>query len=704
MSETDGNVVREVAMMQMDRAERTVTQLVTMTEIAEFAEVRRPTVSNWRRRHPDFPNAVREEGQSALFDSAEIARWLDARPLPPTLLAGGDGERLATYGDVFRRGLELRSLGALRDTLHGDRLLAVALALTALRVLAGEPLTLDGVPDGIRHVANSGRSGEAQALARSLRELPDGIERLLDVVNALVLSAGGARAVERLLSQADRLGSANRQNATPEVVSDLVAALVGPMAGLTLLDPAAGLGSLLLRVAGVVTPAKVQAADVDEAKADLLRCRLICHGLPAEVRGVDALLDGLSAVADVVVVDPPFNPLDRRTNGVPLAAELSPWAEAAVRFLRPGGRAFLLVPLAALRSTPTRPGGLHPLAVDGTLRAVIQLPRRLHSFRVGVEFALLVYGSQPGEHRQLDDVLFCDADRYTATGVEGWVAEVAGWLSMPDAAPAAFTCRGQPRRSLVPADRLTDLRPAAFELARLREAQIALHRFEPELADLPVEPQTRGYRTVGELFTVLPGRKADDSRIRTNDPTGLPIIGVAELTGAVAVGSRSIGTLDLSDAAEVTYAGDVVVLAADKIRAMVDEAGGSIVQSPAQVIRIPGFVDYQQGRPDAQGRPREHPGMTPRVLAALLTAPRNAGRATGSLVRRVDLTRLVLPRLKTGEVVRLDEVLATIEESRRGAAEHLAAIERIQAALVAGVAEGALRVIVDNDGVSEEGS
>ncbi|MGW3786965.1 N-6 DNA methylase [Micromonospora chokoriensis] len=686
----------------VERAEGQIpAQLVTMTEIAEFAQVRRPTISNWRRRHPQFPKPARDDGQSALFEAEAIARWLDQRPLPVAVRANADEEQLMTYGEVFRRGLQLRSLGALRDTLHGDRLLAIGVALTALRVLTNEPLTLDGLTGGIGRVAAAGQAVDAEPLSRILQGLPDGIEPLLSVVNGLVTSVGGARAVERLLAQADRLGSASRQDATPKAVSELIAALVGPAQGRTLFDPAAGLGSLLLRVAEAVEPENLVAVELDEAKADLLHCRLLCHGLPAVVHQADSLSADLAALADVVVVDPPFTPLDRPSGGVPLAEEVARWADIAVRMLRPGGNAYLLVPLPALRRTRARPGMLHPLAADGVLRVVIQLPRRLHSFRVGVEFALLVYVDALRTQGQPDDVLFCDVDRYGAEGTDDWVAEVAGWVRNPDGAPPAFTCWSQPIGSLVPRDRLADLRPSVFELAGLREAQRAVHHFEPGLADLPVELQKRKYRTVRDLFTVMPGHKADEKRIRTNDPTGIPIIGVAELTGTVTVGSRSVGALDVSDAAKVTHAGDVVVLAGDRIRAVVDETGGSVVISPAQVVRIPGFVDYQKGRPDA---PKRHPMMMPRVLAALLTAPRNADRATGSLVRRVDLSRLELPLLAPEEIVRLDEVLAAIEASRRRAAEHLAAIDAVHAALVAGVAEGALRVIVDSGGVSEEGS
>ncbi|MFJ5290506.1 hypothetical protein [Streptomyces sp. NPDC088348] len=58
-------------------------------------------MSNWARRHKDFPTPVRS-GDTELFHEAEIAGWLMNRTIPPSQLL--DGEQAGTtYADRFRR-------------------------------------------------------------------------------------------------------------------------------------------------------------------------------------------------------------------------------------------------------------------------------------------------------------------------------------------------------------------------------------------------------------------------------------------------------------------------------------------------------------------------------------------------------------------------------------------------------------------------
>ena len=50
--------------------------LMTMTDIAELADVRRPVVTTWRRRHADFPAPAGGDESQPLFDPHEVAAWL----------------------------------------------------------------------------------------------------------------------------------------------------------------------------------------------------------------------------------------------------------------------------------------------------------------------------------------------------------------------------------------------------------------------------------------------------------------------------------------------------------------------------------------------------------------------------------------------------------------------------------------------------
>ncbi|KWX05122.1 hypothetical protein TH66_05220 [Carbonactinospora thermoautotrophica] len=122
----------------------------------------------------------------------------------------------------------------------------------------------------------------------------------------------------------------------------------------------------------------------------------------------------------------------------------------------------------------------------------------------------------------------------------------------------------------------------------------------------------------------------------------------------------------------------MIVLAEYGVHALVDERGDSVVLSPAQVLRIT--------------QTSATPWMRPRVLARLLTAPRNASRHTGSTVRRVSLRELELPTLSPEEVARLDEFLAELDRRLAALRRQVSALDQLGSAVVEGVAHGVLSI------------
>ena len=52
------------------------TLLMTMTDVAELADVQRPVVTTWRRRHTDFPAPTGGDESQPLFPPDDIAAWL----------------------------------------------------------------------------------------------------------------------------------------------------------------------------------------------------------------------------------------------------------------------------------------------------------------------------------------------------------------------------------------------------------------------------------------------------------------------------------------------------------------------------------------------------------------------------------------------------------------------------------------------------
>ncbi|ASU81686.1 hypothetical protein CDO52_01745 [Nocardiopsis gilva YIM 90087] len=83
----------------------TPRQLVTRAEIASLAGVRRPAVTNWQRRYPDFPRPDRS-GDTEYFRLADVVAWLDSRSIPPKSRIAGESAG-ATYGDRVRHKLDM---------------------------------------------------------------------------------------------------------------------------------------------------------------------------------------------------------------------------------------------------------------------------------------------------------------------------------------------------------------------------------------------------------------------------------------------------------------------------------------------------------------------------------------------------------------------------------------------------------------------
>src|SRR3954468_17922661 len=59
------------------------TALVTAADISRLAGVTRATVSNWRRRHADFPAPSGGTEASPAYDLAEVGRWVTSRDRLP---------------------------------------------------------------------------------------------------------------------------------------------------------------------------------------------------------------------------------------------------------------------------------------------------------------------------------------------------------------------------------------------------------------------------------------------------------------------------------------------------------------------------------------------------------------------------------------------------------------------------------------------
>ncbi|MEO3765355.1 N-6 DNA methylase [Streptomyces sp. B8F3] len=310
--------------------------LITGAEIARLAGVTRAAVSNWRRRYSDFP-APAEGGQNTpLFSLTEVRSWLAKQ----------------------QKGIDLsddvRLWQALRSAFGDDTVAGIA---SIARLLAHD---------------------EASTLDEDLAELATRVaakESAARVVDQLV---------ERFLDSSRRTGS--DQITSPRLVR-AVSHFAGPVsAGSLILDPACGIGTLLLSVGPVNGPER-RGQEISPAAAELAQARadLAGHRDTAIEAGDSLRQDRWPLLrADLVLCDPPAaGPdwgreellLDARWElGTPSKAEGDlAWLQHCYSHTAPGGRVVAVMPASvAYRKAGRR---IRAEAVRrGILTDVIALP------------------------------------------------------------------------------------------------------------------------------------------------------------------------------------------------------------------------------------------------------------------------------------------------------------------------------------------
>ncbi len=674
---------------------------VTLAQIARYAQVRRPSVSNWRRRHSDFPPPTGGTPAQPLFDAEQIAQWLDQRP---TVVRGTES---ATYGDIFRAGLRTGDAGDGVE-LDGDTFAHLGLELVALRVAHQRPLPTERQVLADLCTATETTHPDLAGLFDQVHAGDHDIRPLLADVERLVSEVGAPGAAEEILSTARRRGWSGRLAETAPEICDLVAhiaaELLGKPSDLTVADLTAGPGRLLTTLSASVAPRTVHHAETDPAMAKVLRLRLFCHGHRNLVPHPDGQAASDFTGVDVALVDPPFQPGEHEQRDEhPLS-----WAARVVECLDGDGIGFAVVPewtltrAAIARRLPvtwTR----EQLIRRGCVRAIIQLPRHLHPFNSGADLALLVLNADDGDTTR--QVVMCNATAVQARSDRQWVQRTAGLVCGPPSAHEGDLCRTFPvtdlvgRRSLLPAHLLTpeSTAPDDHLRATIRTRESAISTFATSTDSLPVlqritvTTRTAGTRrrTIGELLRGGQLIRLPGHRIPAGDlgDSGQRVLGREELLGVVPIGQRRIDVVNLGkySAAAITEPGDVVIIAGEQLKVMVDDTGGSVLLTPAQGLRIPGFVKHSSVYRDEPQRA----WIGPHALAALLGAARNAAR-TGTRIRSANLHQLEIPVLTSAEYDHLDETALLLTELAEQARRQAAALDLVTQQLATSLAAGAL--------------
>jgi len=677
--------------------------LMSMRDIAELGGVRRPVVTMWRRRHRDFPAPADGDASQPLFDPRQVADWL---------IATGRAERDAIIPD-----LSLYTIASLGGRSRPADLIAMTTALICLRHLDDDEPLADGADDVVTALRErAARTDPADNLLLSeIQTMPDDAGWLATVVDDLVEAAWGCkRALERVMGARHRLKAAEIfTSAVRPELARLIARISGAAerarrdGAIVVADVSAGPGDLLTAVVDMLGDDYVPmciAAEVDPYLARLTRRRLIVHGLPPADVGVyiaDALPDACGE-ADVIVTQIPYSPGEDRS----AEAVLDVIDDVSLR-LRPGCSAVILGPVDILTgelppySEAERPRAR--LLKDGMVESVIKLPGGLVPFRPGYETALWVLNSAR-ESPWRGRVLLADvSDRELTDDVaEALTDDIVTWRREgydPDAHTRAFSAQVlisdlvEPPKPLVvrrprnlrtvtadAADRLSHVLSLETELDRLGAYAIAVR--QPVRSNLVADVHARptvisiGKLAAERVLSVLKGTRIDPADVIVHGQHA--VLGSDEVLGVRRRGGRTLDRALLAaryPRAELTEPGDVLVTAAPSFGVLVDHYGFSVPEFPVRVLRI---------------RDLGRTGLTPRVLAAMLIADDSPARPGGTIraARRIEDHQV--PLLASGEVARLDLLLAELDTRRNHARQEIDLLDELARTATAGLRDGTL--------------
>lgn len=673
---------------------------VTAAEISRIAGVTRATVSNWRRRHDDFPAPSGGTDSSPLYDLEEVRAWLASRGQHTAATPSG----------------ELRTTLRLRERAGAGASDLLLLVLAAARRPADDLTGLLALPDAdLVKQTNDAAAGVADVVPDT--EPVRFTDADTTVLRALLLCVRdeGAQTTLGVLAERELEDSAaSGAYRTPAPLADLLARLL-PGSPARVLDPACGSGTLLTAAAarGARELYGQDSVPVQARRTAVGLTLTAGEGADVTVRTGDSLrADAFPDLAvDAVLCNPPYGDRDwghdelaydsRWAYGFPPRAESElAWVQHALSHLEPGGHAVLLLPPAtASRSSGRRIRA--ELIRSGALRAVASLPP---GAAIPLHIGLQVWVLQRPEPTRpaYQTVLFVDTvDEPSAPGRGGTRSGSVDWARVTEQILSAWTAyAGDPdgfeaRAGVARAVGVVDLLDEVVDVTPARQVRASQADVDPqELAREAAaarEGLAAAVRTVAELAGTASWDAAGASarEWRTATVADLARGGALKLLRAVPVPPRTMAA-EAEAAAEGTYNGErrLTLTGGDIARgtgptgqlldgqaeqtpeiAVGDVLVRNLVGGTGPVARVAGEAEagallgagVHLFRPDPAR-------LDPWFLFGFLSSEANlAGASTGSSTLHLTPGRLRVPLLPLAEQRRYGEAFRHVEALREQA-------------------------------------
>ncbi|MFC9957428.1 N-6 DNA methylase [Streptomyces nigra] len=532
---------------------------MTAAEISRIAGVTRATVSNWRRRHDDFPAPSGGTDSSPLYDLEEVRAWLASRGQHTAATPSG----------------ELRTTLRLREPAGAGASDLLVLVLAAARRPADELTDLLAATDAdLVKRANEAAAGVADVVSDTESVRFTDVDTT--VLRALLLCVRdeGAQAALGVLAERELEDSAaSGAYRTPAPLADLMAGLV-PGDPARVLDPACGSGTLLTAAAarGARELYGQDSVPVQARRTAVGVTLTAGEGAQVTVRTGDSLrADAFpDLTVDAVLCNPPYGDRDwghdelaydsRWAYGFPPRAESElAWIQHALSHLEPGGHAVLLLPPAtASRSSGRRIRA--ELIRSGALRAVAALPP---GAAVPLHIGLQVWVLQRPEPTRpaYQSVLFVDPVGELSTPGRGATRSGSvDWTRVTEQILSAWTAYAEDpdgfeaQAGVARAVSVVDLLDEVVDVTPARQVRASQSDIDPQ--DLAREAATAreglsaAVRTVAELAatTAWDAAGASAREWRTATVSDLARGGALKVLRAVPVSPRAAAEAEALDA------------------------------------------------------------------------------------------------------------------------------------------------------------